>query len=241
MPWGASDRAFFIVLIAFLSLVGFSFAYDLTSDTADLSEAPYPTWGLMTVLALEFGTFLAVAFILGPFKHRVHISMLGFGLWPSDYGNSGTNGFPFQSRMILVALFALISINISWTLLIHALSWDLLPVPEYPFIDKSAGVLFLSMMAFFVVVVGPFAEEVFFRGYILPGLAHKAGTAGSLIISSMIFGFAHVTLSTVIPTFVMGLVLGLLYLRTRSVLSCTIAHGIVNGMAFMGLVMVGGS
>ena len=241
VPWGASGRTFPIVLISFMILLGFAFVNNISEGTADLSETSNSIWRLTITAGLVYGILLAVAFVLGPLKHRVHISMLGFSAGRLSYEKTEPAGFLFQLRMILVTLSALILINIVWTLLIHTLSWDLFPSPEYPFMDNGAGALYLLVTGFLVIILGPFAEEVFFRGYILPGLGHKTGTAGSLIISSLIFGFAHMSLSLVVPTFFMGFILGLLYLRTKSVLSCTVAHGLQNGMAFMALVLTGGS
>ena len=240
VPWGVSDRAFIIVLIVFMTLLGFVFVYDLTGDTSNPGAGSKSIWVLMTSGGLVYGILLTVAFVLGPFKHRVHISMLGFNSGSMAPWNVRANGFIFQLRLILVALSTLILINILWTLFIDMLSWDLLSSPEYPFMDYTSGGLYLLLTGFLVVILGPFAEEVFFRGYILPGLSHKVGTGGSLIISSMIFSLAHMTLSLLIHTFFMGLVLGLLYLRTKSVLSCTVAHGIQNGMALTAMVLVGG-
>lgn len=167
VPWGASDKAFNIVLIAFMTLLGFAFVYGLKSDTANLSDSTHSIWRLTITAGLVYGILLAVAFVLGPFKHRGHTSKFGFGSGPLAYGNGETNGFLFQLRMILVALSALLLINVLWTLLIHTLAWDLLPSPEYPFMDNTSGVLYLSVTGFLVIILGPFAEEVFFRGYIL--------------------------------------------------------------------------
>ena len=78
VPWGASDKAFNIVLIAFMTLLGFAFVYGLKSDTASLSDSTHSIWRLTITAGLVYGILLAVAFVLGPFKHREHTSVKMF-------------------------------------------------------------------------------------------------------------------------------------------------------------------
>jgi membrane protease YdiL (CAAX protease family) len=79
-----------------------------------------------------------------------------------------------------------------------------------------------------VVLVAPFVEEFLFRGIILRGLlrAHSPGRA--ILMSSLLFGAAHLNLYQFVGAAFMGLLLGWIYLRFRSVLPCVLLHAMYN-------------
>jgi membrane protease YdiL (CAAX protease family) len=79
-----------------------------------------------------------------------------------------------------------------------------------------------------VVVWGPFAEEVFFRGFLLAALLPALGPTRAAAVSSAIFAGAHLTLSTMMPIFVTGMLLSWLYLRSRSIWPPFMAHAVQN-------------
>ncbi|MCH8206368.1 MAG: CPBP family intramembrane metalloprotease [Chloroflexi bacterium] len=70
-----------------------------------------------------------------------------------------------------------------------------------------------------VVVVGwaPFAEEVFFRGFLLAALLPSLGAVRAAALSSAVFAGAHMLPTAMIPLFVTSLLLSWLYVKTRSV------------------------
>jgi membrane protease YdiL (CAAX protease family) len=64
-------------------------------------------------------------------------------------------------------------------------------------------------------------EEIMFRGYVLQRLAERAGRAAAVIVSSVIFAFLHVFNPGSDPfgifnTIIIGVLLSVLYFRTRS-------------------------
>jgi len=79
-------------------------------------------------------------------------------------------------------------------------------------------------------------EEFAFRGFILTGLErnHKMRTA--VLMSALLFGYMHVLLSLFQQLFnatLLGLVLGLLAVRSRSILPGIVFHLINNGLAVL--------
>ncbi len=83
----------------------------------------------------------------------------------------------------------------------------------------------------YVCILGPIWEELLHRGYILKGLRNKYGTIVSLIISSLIFAVFHMNIVQGINAFIMGMVFGVLFIKTGSIFSCMIAHIINNSIA----------
>ena len=84
-----------------------------------------------------------------------------------------------------------------------------------------------------VIIAGwaPFAEEVFFRGFILAALVSPLGVVRAAVVGSAVFAAAHVDPGTLVPIFVTGLLLSWLYLRSRSIWPPLIAHMAQNLIA----------
>ena len=81
-----------------------------------------------------------------------------------------------------------------------------------------------------VVVVGlaPFAEEVFFRGFLLAALLPSLGAVRAAALSSAVFAGAHMLPTAMIPLFVTSLLLSWLYVKTRSVWPPIATHAAQN-------------
>lgn len=99
--------------------------------------------------------------------------------------------------------------------------WKQLPLP----------VVLLSM-----AVVPAVFEELFFRGFLFQALAARMSAVMAILVSALLFGAFHIFLfgglafARVVPTAFMGLVLGWVCYRTRSVLPGMLLHAFHNGM-----------
>lgn len=85
---------------------------------------------------------------------------------------------------------------------------------------------FLTLIA--VLIVAPITEEFIFRGILLHRWAAKWGMTPGLLISALLFGLLH---SNVIGLFVFGLMMALLYLKTRSLFVPIACHALNNFLA----------
>jgi uncharacterized protein len=88
-----------------------------------------------------------------------------------------------------------------------------------------------------VVIVGPLFEELFFRGFMIPGIAQsKLGPTGAILISSGIWAVIHLQYSLFFMgvIFVFGLLLGYAQLKTRSIYVPLAMHSFNNLIAFVG-------
>lgn len=88
-----------------------------------------------------------------------------------------------------------------------------------------------------VVVVAPIFEELFFRGFMIPGIARsRLGRTGALLITSGIWAVIHLQYNWFFMgiIFVFGLLLGIAHLKTRSLYIPIAMHGINNLIAFVG-------
>lgn len=91
--------------------------------------------------------------------------------------------------------------------------------------------LFSWPALFFLVTVQPVAEEIFFRGFLFDKIEKFAGGAIAIIITSVLFGLAHLSYGKIFPVVMpifMGMILGYIVYRTKNLYSSIIAHIIFN-------------
>jgi ABC-2 type transport system permease protein/sodium transport system permease protein len=78
-------------------------------------------------------------------------------------------------------------------------------------------------------------EEFFFRGYLFRALRDHSGATATILASAILFGLFHLVttdslaIERLLPSTLMGLVLGWLCWRTRSVLPGMLLHSLHNG------------
>lgn len=91
----------------------------------------------------------------------------------------------------------------------------------------------LAAVVLAVALAPAVCEEVLFRGALLRGLASRIPPAVALVIASAMFSLYHWKPVQMLPTFTLGLVLGVLALRAGSILPSVIAHFLNNTMAIV--------
>ncbi len=82
------------------------------------------------------------------------------------------------------------------------------------------------------VLIAPFIEEVYFRGFLLPPFSAKWGNFAGVILSSALFGAMHMQVNVGIYTFILGVILSIMYIRFRSIGPGIILHTLNNSIAF---------
>jgi sodium transport system permease protein len=109
--------------------------------------------------------------------------------------------------------------------------------------SKGVGLLDFLRFAgpyFLVFAVLPaLCEEIAFRGFILTGLLRRFKPLTAVLISSFLFALAHLNVFQFIPSLVLGIVLGILAVRSGSILPGMLFHLIHNGL-LIGLTYVSG-
>ena len=75
-----------------------------------------------------------------------------------------------------------------------------------------------------VCIIASVIEEILMRGFVLGGLKNTYGVIGALFISALFFAILHFNMVQTLSAFVCGIILGLLYIKTDSILCCIIAH-----------------
>jgi uncharacterized protein len=99
----------------------------------------------------------------------------------------------------------------------------------------------IALLLFFLTaaVAAPLFEEFLFRGFLLPSLTRYVPTWGAIGISGLVFGVAHLSLSEIVPLTTLGIILGVVYVRTRNLLAPMLLHSLWNSSTLVSLYILG--
>ncbi len=126
----------------------------------------------------------------------------------------------FLTVLYLMALFPLVSfVNYASMFFVE----NMVDSISNQVIDMPMGLMILSMG-----VIGPFVEEVVFRGIILHSYERSGRIIGSIVLSSILFGMMHLNFNQFAYGTVMGIMFCLLVEATGSVFTSFLAHGVFN-------------
>lgn len=96
-------------------------------------------------------------------------------------------------------------------------------------IDAGSSYVFNPLDYLAMALIPAIIEETAFRGLILGGFC-EYGAKFAVIISAVLFAMSHTSLTAVIYSFLCGIILGGLYLRTNSLIACMIVHFLCNAL-----------
>ncbi len=99
----------------------------------------------------------------------------------------------------------------------------------------------IALIIFFVTssIAAPIFEEIMFRGFLLPSLTRYVSVKSAILISAFIFAVAHLSLSEVLPLATLGIVLGVVYTRSRNLLAPMLLHSLWNSGTLISLFILG--
>ncbi|MDX1679535.1 MAG: type II CAAX endopeptidase family protein [Akkermansiaceae bacterium] len=96
----------------------------------------------------------------------------------------------------------------------------------------------LGMMIIAAVVMAPLWEELVFRGYLYPVLKKYGGIWVAALCSSLLFAAIHNSLVSILPLFLLALMMVWLYERSGSIWMPIAIHACFNGLSVLGILAV---
>lgn len=81
----------------------------------------------------------------------------------------------------------------------------------------------------FACVAAPILEEMLFRGVILRSFLQQYSRIEAILWTSLLFAIAHLNVYQFFTALLLGIVVGWLYERTRSLWPCILLHALFNG------------
>lgn len=110
---------------------------------------------------------------------------------------------------------------------------EFFPTEAYEQVQTTVGVGGWAILS--TVIAAPILEEILFRGLIFESCSERFGRGLAIFVSAILFGLVHVVPVQMVSGFVMGLILGYVYLRTRSLISVIVLHAINNAIAYVSM------
>lgn len=125
-------------------------------------------------------------------------------------------------------------------LLLNRPFWDFTKILNY-YQDNSIYVnsiiatnniaLFYNLIS--TILIAPIFEELFYRRFLLEKLSNRYNPNLSIIISSLCFSIMHIeTPNNLIPTFISGIIFGIIYIKTKKIGYSIMLHFFVNLIIF---------
>ena len=213
VPWAFTDTVHACALAVAGTLLLVLGAALIRGDTPAAEAKP------LTALVLLLGPALLVlaAWLFGLRRYSAPWTSLGFTL-------------PGNRRSYVFAVLALLlslGFAAAYTATVENLGFDVLVPPAIPPGILADG-LYRVVNTASIGIVGPIAEEAFFRGFLLPAVTPYIGAFKAVVAISALFALSHLMVGVLLPAFVSGLILSWLYLKTGSIVPPIIAHAAQN-------------
>ncbi len=227
-PWSPSGALWLLALVFGISALGSLMARSIV--TRDLSDTAL---SILVGATLTAGYLIELAVVLLVSRARGHGFSASVGLIRPQRGGA-------WAWVLLAAIGALVARGFAS---LYAGATQFLPI-ELPGADADPLSLFPGggfstvILVLVVVVIAPFAEEVVFRGVLLPALGTRWGTVAGVLISSALFAGLHFSAYVFIPIAAAALVFAWLVVRFRSLWPAYFAHATFNGIAVMFLLVL---
>ena len=156
----------------------------------------------------------------------------------ADLGHPTARTFglrPFKSSAlgwIFAALVAYLVLTSIYTVLVDPPSEQLPSGLE----DADQSLLVAVATGMLLIVVAPLAEEIFFRGFLYQAFRNSFGVLPGALLSALIFGAIHFEFFKLVQLAILGLILALLFEKTKSLWPPIILHALNNTLAFAYLI-----
>jgi hypothetical protein len=134
-----------------------------------------------------------------------------------------------STSLVLGFLLATRLASMAWGAIAQAAGW-MPPSSESLVGVFGGGGAGLVLAVVTVVLVGPFAEELAFRGVIAGALRERFGTRVAIVGSAAVFSVYHVAPWALVPTFLLGLALAWLAFDRKTLWPAIALHALYNGV-----------
>lgn len=216
----------------------------------DFNPKPYPSIlqsvgiiGIVILGMIFFGPIMLLGKFIGeePTTLIYYLFAMGIPLWiiyavKRVYMRDVSFNFKIENKRIIpYMLIATIGLQFALTIPLS----NLLPMPDWAkeMFEQLAGKASNIYMFLTLVVAAPILEEFIFRGIMLNGLLKKYSPHKAIIVSSILFGFVHLNPWQFISAFILGLFIGWIYYKTRSLSLAIIIHAFNNFTATLPTLM----
>lgn len=238
-PW-TTRETFLGVLLTIVPWIVLALALSSFNTPSTTTIALSPQADLVgAIVAFIFSALVEGAFLIAPlvFARRAFqtVKTKGQLAWQS----LGFRRFsPGQALLwIIVLMLVIFGVNNLYQYIITTLHLNLQTNDQVLLAQSKQAPLTTYSTLLAAVVIAPFCEEVFFRGFVFPGLCNEMPVGWALVISSLLFAITHADLGSFAVLFVIGLGLAFLRWRTKSIWPGMLLHALNNAIAALVIIL----
>lgn len=217
--WPRNKNAFpsIAVSVAIIGLIVVS-TIIISGLAAGLFKDVSNPWYLLISYLLSFGLSLVLLMLIRGREEKFYFTKVPTGIF----------------ILLIVPTIALIFLREP----LIELTEMLFPIPEM--FEKQFGNMMEWHPAIFftIAIIAPVLEELIFRGIILDGFLQRYDPWKAIIWSSVIFGIAHFNPWQFVSAAALGIVIGWLYWKTRSLWPGIFIHVFNNAGAYIAGVLL---
>lgn len=204
------DLIVYIVIFFFINLVGAVISHLLIENYGSV-------YGAENMAKFAYIPIFLLLVILSGVYRRVRCVLT---MSPCRFVGSGR----LSANSVLFGMVMMVAVSIVTDPLI-----SLFPSEMTKYVELfSTGNMWVTLGV--TVLVAPILEEIFFRGILLKDMSVSWGPRWAIFISSLIFSALHFNIIQAVPAFLMGLVIGYIYIYTRRGLTTVILLHIINNL-----------
>lgn len=214
-----------VILVSSISLLLVSLIFDYFKFDDFFKHFSFPSLIFLAVYLLQSLIIVLPLYFFVIRKYNLKLSDFGFLKFPFWNGvYSVLKGY----LAFLGIAFLISSIQLFYDINIPGFGQQESPLPLF------GNDIFSIYIAFLVIVfLAPLVEELVYRGYVLQTLLSKMKVFWASILSAGIFACFHLEFSSVIPLFILGLIMNYIFIKNKSIWPSIIFHAFNNGITLI--------
>src|SRR3981081_1025137 len=195
---------------------------------------------LNAILTFIISSLVEAAFLIAPLyvaKHAIHATTVyARQVWQV----LGFRAFkPVQAfSWIGILIVVIIGVDNLYQFMITSLHLNLHTNDQVLLAHSTSSPITTYAILAAAVIVAPFCEEIFFRGFVFPGLHRSMDLGWAIVLSSLLFAIAHGDPASFPVLFIIGLALAFLRWRTKSIWPGILLHMLNNSLGAFTIILV---
>jgi len=220
-PWNWKEALLALVMVYLINIVA-------SLIIGFLNISPSGFGGFTLASLVQTAAIVGVVYYYVVYKH--HSSEEALGLDSEKAGRYLVTGIGGGIAVFLAVIASSLLVQ-----RIFSVTGELQPFAQL--VVQTENFPQLLLLFFLGVVLVPFGEELYFRGFLYPALRSSLGVPLAILGSALVFGFPHLDLLRLIPLAIGGAGLAWLYEKTGSLYVSFVAHGFWN-LVMLGLLII---
>lgn len=240
-PW-TWQQTWFAIALTILPWILLALALNSLGNSSNRSSAPlaFQVDLVSAIITFILSSIIEGAFLIAPFyyankafravKAHTHLVLASLGF----------RAFSVRRAALLIIGFIVLIfvVNILYSDIITAFHLNLQTNDQVILARSKQAPITTYATLLAAVFIAPFCEEVFFRGFVFPGLRRKMPVALAIITSSLLFAIAHADVGSFAVLLVIGLMLAYVRWRTGSIWPGMLLHMLNNGIGAVSILLV---